>query len=42
MEKWKCLSDLKDDALPEFGPFEIDELRAGVVFWDFALDKLLP
>ena len=27
----------KDDALPEFGPFEIDELKEGMVFWDLHL-----
>ena len=43
MEKGgKCLSEWKDDALPEFGPFETDELKEGMVFWDLHLSKLLP
>ena len=33
MDRWKCLSEWKDDALLEFGPFETDELKAGMVFW---------
>ena len=37
MDRWKCLSEWKDDALPEFGPFEIDELKEGMVFWDLHL-----
>ena len=34
---WKCLREWKDDALPEFGPFEIDEQKEGMVFWDLHL-----
>ena len=37
---WKggpCLSEWKDDALPEFGQVEIDELKEGMVFWDLHL-----
>ena len=37
MARWKCLSEWKDDALPEFGPFETDELKEGMVFWDLRL-----
>ena len=29
----KCLGEWKDDALPEFGPFETDENKEGMVFW---------
>ena len=29
-----CLGEWKDDALPEFGPFETDENKEGVVFRD--------
>ena len=31
------LKEWKDDALPEFGPFEIDEQKEGMVFWDLHL-----
>ena len=33
----KCLGEWKDDALPEFGPFETDENKEGMVFWDLHL-----
>ena len=33
----QCLSDWKDYALPEFGPFKTDELKEGIVFWDLHL-----
>ena len=33
----KRLSKWKDDALPEFGPFEIDEPKEGMVFCDLDL-----
>ena len=29
----------KDDALLEFGPFENDELKEGMVFWDLHLSN---
>ena len=38
-KRWKCLSEWKDDALPEFGRFETDELKEGMVFWDFHLSN---
>ncbi len=37
---WKggtCLKEWKDDALPEFGPFENDQQKEGFVFWDLHL-----
>ena len=33
----KCLGEWKDDALPEFGPFETDENKEGMVSWDLHL-----
>ena len=33
----KCLSEWKDDALLEFGAFESDKLKEGMVFWDLHL-----
>ena len=39
VERWKCLSEWKDDALLEFGPFETDELKEGMVFWDLHLSN---
>ena len=37
MDRWECLREWKDDALPDFGPFEIDEQKEGMVFWDLRL-----
>ena len=37
---WKggtCLGEWKDDALPEFGPFDTNENKEGMVFWDLLL-----
>ena len=33
----KCLGEWKGNALPEFGPFETDENKEGMVFWDLHL-----
>ena len=38
----KSLSEWKDDALLECGPFETDKLTEGMVFWDLRFPKLLP
>ena len=34
-----CLSEWKDDALLEFGPFETGYLKEGMVFWDLHLSS---
>ena len=35
----KCLSEWKDDAVPECGTFETDELKEGMVCWDLHLSN---
>ena len=42
VDRWKCLSEWTDVVFPEFGPFETDQLKEGMVFWDLLLTKLLP
>ena len=38
----KCLCEWKDDALPEFCPFEKRPAKGRLGLLGFALDKLLP
>ena len=37
-----CLSEWKDYALPEFGTFETDDLKEGMVLWDWHLSNYSP
>ena len=36
-EGGKHLGEWKDDAFPEFGPFETDENQQAMIFWDLHL-----